>query len=64
MDYKGISNVGCKPTVSDRQMMGVETYLYDFDGDLYGRDISVQLLAFRRPEMKFDGVEGLQGGLE
>ncbi len=64
VDYKGISNVGCKPTVSDRQMMGVETYLYDFDGDLYGRDISVQLLAFRRPEMKFDGVEGLKAQLD
>ena len=45
-------------------MMGVETYLYDFDGDLYGRDISVQLLAFRRPEMKFDGVEGLKAQLD
>ena len=64
VDYKGISNVGCKPTVSDRQMMGVETYLYDFDGDLYGRDISVQLLAFRRPEMKFDGVAGLKAQLD
>lgn len=57
--YKGISNVGCKPTVSNECVMGVETYLYDFTGDIYGRDISVQLLAFRRPEMKFDGVESL-----
>lgn len=58
--YKGISNVGCKPTVSAERVMGVETYLYDFTGDIYGRDISVQLLAFRRPEMKFDGVESLR----
>lgn len=61
--YKGISNVGCKPTVSDSPVMGVETYLYDFDGDLYGKDISVELLAFRRPEMKFNGVEGLRAQL-
>lgn len=58
--YKGISNVGCKPTVSDSRKMGVETYLYGFAGDLYGQDLQVRLLAFRRPEMKFDGVESLR----
>lgn len=58
--YKGISNVGCKPTVSDERKMGVETYLYGFTGDIYGQDISVELLAFRRPEMKFDSVESLK----
>lgn len=61
--YKGISNVGCKPTVTDSAVMGVETYLYDFEGDLYGTDIMVQFLAFRRPEIKFDGVEGLKAQL-
>lgn len=59
-EYKGISNVGCKPTVSDGQKMGVETYLYNFDGDIYGQRISVALLAFRRPEMKFGSVESLK----
>ncbi len=59
-EYKGISNVGCKPTVSDNRVMGVETYLYDFAGDIYGREIVVKLLAFRRPEMKFDSVETLK----
>lgn len=58
--YKGISNVGCKPTVSDEQIMGVETYLYDFEGNLYDREISVSLLAFRRPEMRFDSVKSLK----
>ncbi len=61
--YKGISNVGCKPTVSDSTAMGVETYLYDFEGDLYGTDIIVQFLAFRRPEKKFDSVESLKAQL-
>lgn len=58
--YKGISNVGCKPTVSDTKVMGVETYLYEFDGNIYGKDLVVELLAFRRPEMKFDSVESLK----
>lgn len=62
--YRGISNVGCKPTVSSRQVMGVETYLYDFSGDIYGKDISVQLLTFRRPEIKFDSVGSLKAQME
>ena len=62
--YKGISNVGCKPTVGDGHIVGVETYLYDFEGDLYDRDITVSLLAFRRPEMKFDSVERLKEQME
>lgn len=63
-EYKGISNVGCKPTVSTSGMVGVETYIYDFAGDLYGRDIIVELLAFRRPEMKFDSVDSMKRQME
>ena len=62
--YRGISNVGCKPTVNTENAANVETYLYDFAGDLYGRDIVVSLLAFRRPEMRFDGVERLKEQME
>lgn len=61
---RGITNVGCKPTVNDGHAVGVETYLYDFSGDLYGRDITVYLLAFRRPEIKFDNVEQLKNQME
>ena len=62
--YRGITNIGCKPTVSDEHIMGAETYLYDFAGDIYGKNITVQLLAFRRPEMKFDGVDGLKAQMQ
>lgn len=62
--YRGISNVGCKPTVSDDKVMGVETYLYDFSGEIYGRDITVELLAFRRAERAFASVEALQSQIE
>jgi len=62
--YKGITNIGCKPTVSDDQQMGVETYLYDFEGDLYGKDVRVKLLEFKRPEMKFKGIDELKAQME
>lgn len=62
--YRGISNVGCKPTVNTTDAVGVETYLYDYDGDLYGSDITVELLFFRRPEMRFESVEQLKRQME
>ena len=62
--HRGISNVGCKPTVNTENVVGVETYLYDFADDLYGREIIVELLSFRRPEMKFDSVECLKKQME
>lgn len=58
--YRGITNVGCKPTVSEERVMGVETYLYDFEGEIYDRDMKVALLAFRRAERAFDSVEALR----
>lgn len=61
--YRGISNIGCKPTVSQENITGVETYLYDFDEAIYGSQITVQFHAFRRPEQKFESVEALQAQL-
>ncbi len=58
--YKAISNVGYKPTVTEERVMGIESYLFDFQGDLYGEEVTVLLYAFKRPEMKFDSVEALK----
>lgn len=58
--YKGITNIGCKPTVNDERQAGVETYLYDFAQDIYGREITVRLFSFLRLEKKFASVEELK----
>ncbi len=58
--YNSISNIGCKPTVASEQTTGVETYLYDYDGYAYGHKLKVELLGFKRPEMKFESVEALK----
>ncbi len=58
--YEGISNIGYKPTVTQEHVLGVETYLYDFAQDVYGKMITVRLLDFKRPEMKFAGVDELK----
>lgn len=62
--YRGISNVGYKPTVSEEKILGVETYLYDFTGEVYDRDMDVELLAFRREERVFENVEALRRQIE
>jgi riboflavin kinase/FMN adenylyltransferase len=57
--YKGITNVGEKPTVKDDSTVNAETFIYDYEGDLYEKEIIVKLLEFKRPEMKFDSFEAL-----
>ena len=58
--YPGITNIGTKPTVSGEAVMGVETYIYDFSKDVYGQEAEVYLLHYKRPEMRFDGIEALK----
>lgn len=58
--YGGITNVGRKPTIVGENPAGVETYLYNFEGNLYEKQIKVELLHFVRPEMKFDSIEKLK----
>ena len=57
--YKGITNIGVKPTVEAVPEKGVETHIFDFSGDIYGKNIDVELLRFHRAEMRFDNVEEL-----
>ena len=56
--------MGYKPTVSAERILGVETYLYDFAGEVYDRDMTVELLAFRRKERAFADVEALRRQIE
>ena len=58
--YMGVTNVGCKPTVSEERIVGVETYIDNFNQDLYGEKIVVSFLQFIRPEMKFASIEELK----
>ncbi len=61
--YPAITNVGKKPTVSDVNTIGIESYLYDFDEDLYGEEIAVSLLHHTRGEFRFPNVEALRAQL-
>jgi len=58
--FPGITNIGFKPTVGAEESKGVETFIFDYDEDLYGEQIEVQLYAFERPEIKFNTLEELR----
>ncbi|MDB5460452.1 MAG: bifunctional riboflavin kinase/FMN adenylyltransferase [Caulobacteraceae bacterium] len=54
----GVANVGENPTTG-RVDARLEVWLFDFDEDLYGQTIETELVAFLRPELKFDGLDAL-----
>ena len=56
--YAGATNIGIKPTFADERP-SVETYILDFEGNLYGRELRIELLHRIRGEQKFDGIEAL-----
>lgn len=62
--YEAITNVGCKPTVTDDGRIFVESYLYNFMENIYGKKIEVYFLEFMRKEQKFSSVEELKKQLQ
>ncbi len=57
--YDGAASLGVRPQFGGDEAPNLETYLFDFAGDLYGAQMSVGLVAFLRPEQRFDGVDAL-----
>jgi riboflavin kinase/FMN adenylyltransferase len=56
----GVASIGVNPTVGALAEPLLETHLFDFSGDLYGKQIEVELIKFLRDEAKFDDVEALK----
>ena len=62
-EYKGITNYGARPTFDNERVL-TETYLDDFDGDLYGRELKVSFVRYLRDIRKFDDVVALKAQLK
>ena len=60
--FAGVTNVGTRPTVGGHHIT-VEPWLLDYDGDLYGKKITLEFLDFLRPEQKFDSLEDLKAAI-
>ena len=59
----GVTNVGTRPTVGGHHVT-VEPWLLGFEGDLYGRVITLEFYKFLRPEKKFDSLAALQAEIQ
>ncbi len=57
--YKAASSLGVRPMFGKNQP-NLESFLFDFSGDLYGAELSVAFVAYLRPELKFDGLQELR----
>jgi len=58
--YPGVVNLGYRPTVDTRKSERIlEIHLFDFDHDIYGKDLEVRFIRYLRPEKKFESVEAL-----
>lgn len=57
--YYGVTNIGVKPTVGSEKVLS-ETWMPEFSGDLYGREVRLFLLDFLRPERKFHSLEEMK----
>ena len=57
--YPCVTNIGTRPTVEGHHIT-VESWLQEFDGDLYGKNVTVRFYRFLRPEQKFDSLAQLQ----
>ena len=57
--YMAVTNVGTRPTVNGHHIT-VEPWILDFEGDLYGKTITLLFHEFLRPEQKFDSLDELK----
>lgn len=57
--HPAVTNVGRRPTVDQDEEIRVESWLMDYEGDLYGRELQVEFCKFLRPEQKFENLDQL-----
>lgn len=58
--YRGMLNIGIRPTVSSSGKMRIEVNIFDFDREIYGEEIQIALMSRIRGERKFDNIEELR----
>ncbi len=58
--YRGVTNIGKRPTVDTDACITVETYILDFDQDIYGEQITLEICAFIRDVQKFASLQAVQ----
>ncbi len=55
--HLAVTNIGTRPTVDDEQHLTVEAHILDFDQDIYGQSVELEVHKFLRPIQKFNSLE-------
>lgn len=58
-EYYGLTNIGLSPTVKSTGTVEIETYVIDFEGDVYCQQIELELLRYLREEKMFNSIDDL-----
>lgn len=58
--YKGICNIGHRPTMGDERGVTIETHILDFNEDIYGLDMTISFISRMRDERRFPSVDALK----
>lgn len=61
--FEGMMNIGSRPTISEEQDATIEVHLFDFNEDIYGKELTIQIGKRIRAEQKFDSLEELKNQL-
>ncbi|MDP4239048.1 MAG: bifunctional riboflavin kinase/FAD synthetase [Bacteroidota bacterium] len=64
LKYKGMLNIGQRPTLDNGQDISIEVYIIDFDADIYNQTLKIDFVHKIRNEQKFNGVEALKEQLQ
>lgn len=63
-EYKGMLYIGRRPTLQNSDSVSIEVNIFDFDGDLYGKELTVEFKKFLRKDIKFTSLEVLKKQLQ
>jgi len=62
--FMSMTNIGFNPTANLQELISIETYIFDFDADIYGEKLRLEFLGKIRDEVKFDDIDKLVAQLE
>ena len=57
--YKGMLNIGYRPTLNNGTDLSIEVHILDFEGDIYNQKMRIEFIGFLRPEAKFESIDEL-----
>ncbi len=58
--YLGVTNIGTRPSVDDWAEITIETLILDFERDVYGEEITLELHSFLRPTLRFESLQAVR----